>query len=187
MSIYYIEDENGQYFSTDRQRRFIRLTGQAGLNFLRTEKGKGRRFYRTSTKEDNGDAVFIEIPKPKEKEVRKSERHEQYVSDCEEEYGKPVISMHEPSKSNEKLTVEETEMTDGESVEDRAIHNMDIETLHIAFKSLTNEEFAIVNMLFFSKNKVTEAQIAELFGVSTSAISQRKKSIIKKLRKFFKN
>ena len=95
--------------------------------------------------------------------------------------------MFDTEISDEELTIEEAELTDGVSVEDIAVNNMDIETLHIAIQSLTKEEFAILNMLYFSERKISETAIAELLSVSVSAVSQRKKSIIKKLKKFFEN
>lgn len=95
--------------------------------------------------------------------------------------------MYDTEISDEELTIEEAELTDGVSVEDTAINNMDIEALHIAIQSLTKEEFAILNMLYFSEQKISETAIAELLGVSVSAVSQRKKSIIKKLKNFFEN
>ena len=187
LSIYFIEDKNGDFFSTDRKRRFIRLTGREAYNYLRSEKGRGRRFFRTSTEEDNGEKIFVEVPREKQRKIRKSERHDQYVSDCEKLFEGQIISMYDTEILDEELTIEEAEMTDGTSVEDTVINNMDIEALHTAIQSLTKEEFAILNMLYFSERKISETAIAELLSVSVSAVSQRKKSIIKKLKKFFEN
>lgn len=46
MSIYYIEDKNGDYFSADKKRRFIRLTGKQAFIYLKQHRGK--RFYKTT-------------------------------------------------------------------------------------------------------------------------------------------
>lgn len=187
MSIFFIEDKNGNYFSADGKRRFIKLSGQEAYRFLRSSRGKGRHFYKTTTEEEDGEKVFVEVPKQKQKKIRKSQRHEQYVSECKKLFEREIISMFDTEISDEELTIEEAELTDGVSVEDIAVNNMDIETLHIAIQSLTKEEFAILNMLYFSERKISETAIAELLSVSVSAVSQRKKSIIKKLKKFFEN
>ena len=186
MSIFFIEDKNGDYFSTDKKRRFIKLSGQEAYRFLKNQKGKGRRFYKT-TIEERGEKVFVEVPADKIMSVRKEESREQYVSKCKRLFEGSIISIFELEDSDEKLTVEEVELTDGESAENLAIYNMDIEILHTAINSLSDEEIAILNMLYLSENRFSETAIAERLGVSVSAVCQRKMSIIKKLKKFFKN
>lgn len=50
----------------------------------------------------------------------------QYVSDCEKLFEGQIISMYDTEILDEELTIEEAEMTDGTSVEDTVINNMDI-------------------------------------------------------------
>ena len=53
IKIYYIEDKNGKYVSEDGTRRFTKLEGREAYAFLKTPKGKKKRFMRISSIEDN--------------------------------------------------------------------------------------------------------------------------------------
>ncbi len=81
MSIFFIEDKNGNYFSADGKRRFIRLKGKAAYDYLKRPNGRGKRFYKLSAEEETEDDVFVEIPASKISRVRKCERRTQYVAD----------------------------------------------------------------------------------------------------------
>ena len=85
MKIYYIESENGNIFSPDKKRRFIRLTGKDAYLYLKSNEGKKKRFFQTESEIDGGDEIFIEIPCDKIRDTRKIERRKQYVNDCEKE------------------------------------------------------------------------------------------------------
>lgn len=58
MSIFFIEDKSGNYFSADGKRRFIKLSGQEAYRFLRSSRGKGRHFYKTTTEEEDGETLI---------------------------------------------------------------------------------------------------------------------------------
>lgn len=183
MSIYYIEDKNGDYFSADKKRRFIRLTGKQAFIYLKQHRGK--RFYKTTTEEENGEKVFIEIPPDKVKQSRRDERHEQYVDDCKNEADIQVVSLNDSVSPDNDVLIEESISNNEESVENMVVSNFEFETLHKAIQSLTKEEFKIINMLFLSPKPMTENDLAELLGISQQMINKRKKSIIKKLKNFF--
>ena len=51
-------------------------------------------------------------------------------------------------------------------------------------KSLSKEEFELVQMLYLSSNPMTERQIADVIGISQQAVNKRKLSVIKKLKTF---
>lgn len=85
MSVYYIEDKNGDYFSTDRKKRFIKLSGKKAYEYLSTHRGK--RFYKLTSEEDNEDNIFIEVPASKVGKVRKDKRRVQYVANCKKKAG----------------------------------------------------------------------------------------------------
>lgn len=93
MSIYYIEDKNGDFFSADGKRRFIRLSGKAAYEYLSTHKGK--RFYKLTSEQKNEDSVFVEIPISKISNIRKDERHTQYVADCKKESQISEVSLYD--------------------------------------------------------------------------------------------
>ena len=80
MSIYYIEDKNGDIFSTDGKRRFIRLSGKAAYEYLSIHRGK--RFYKLTAEEDNEDSIFVEVPPSKVRKIRKGERYKRNFFVC---------------------------------------------------------------------------------------------------------
>ena len=73
MSIYYIEDKNGKYYSIDKKRRFRKLTGISVSIHLKSKEAEGKRFARFAAEDENGEDVYIEIPPDKVKE---------YLGDC---------------------------------------------------------------------------------------------------------
>ena len=154
MSIYYIEDKNGTYLSPDKKRRFIKLTGKSAYDFLRSEAGRGKQFYKTSTKEENGEKIFVEVSAEKIKSIRSEQRRRQYVSERDRQSEKSIVSIY------------------------------GIETVHYAIQSLSKEEFELVQMLYLSSNPMTERQIADVIGISQQAVNKRKLSVIKKLKTF---
>lgn len=123
MSIFFIEDKNGNYFSADGKRRFIRLKGKAAYDYLKSPNGRGKRFYRLSAEEETEEDVFIEIPSSKIGHIRKAERRTQYVADCKKESGRYEISLYalEANDHGERCSGEEL-------IEDTAI---DIESTAI--------------------------------------------------------
>ena len=50
----YFNDKNGTIYSADKQRCFSVVFGDDVYAFLRSEKNKEKRFYRTQTEETGG-------------------------------------------------------------------------------------------------------------------------------------
>lgn len=183
MPVYYIENENGTYLSEDGKRKFIKLEGKEAYVFLKKPECKGKRFFRTSTEEKNGEFVYVEIPPDKVKSVRKLQRRAQYVMECIKKSGIKTVSIYEYLPS-EELTREEILSDIDVNIEDDTIKNLNIKTLHRALTTLTDEEFAIINLLYLSKEPLSEEKIGEMLGISQQGVSKRKQSILKKLKNF---
>lgn len=88
-------------------------------------------------------------------------------------------------KDQEDLTIEDVVSDSLKSVEDDALHEIELEIMRRALKALTDEELRIIHALFLSKRKLTEEKLAKEMGVSHQAISKRKARILKKLQNFF--
>lgn len=191
MKIFYIEDPNGEYYSTDGKRRFTKMTGDEARIFLKKERkaGKIRKFLLTETEERDGDELYdeihVEIPMDSVSIFRKSERRKQYIKDCQEDSGIETISYNAPLRDQDDLTIEDVVSDSLKSVEDDALHEIELEIMRRALKTLTDEELRIIHALFLSKKKLTEEKLAKEMGVSHQAISKRKARILKKLKNFF--
>lgn len=68
-----------------------------------------------------------------------------------------------------------------ESVEDAAVRAVMLEKLQDVLHSLSGEEMALVEELFFLEK--TEREAAELFGVSHNTIHYRKNKVLDKLKR----
>lgn len=186
MSTYFIEDKNGNFFSTDGKRRFKKLSGKAAYEYLSTHKGK--RFYKLIAEEETEDDVFIEIPSSKIGHIRKAERRLQYVADTKKDSGLSEISLYaiQDSDNGERSTGEELIGDPDTNVEDAAIHRIQLEKLYQAVQSLSEEEQELVARLY-CKNPATIIDLSKEWSVHYSTISRRHKAILRKLKNFLKN
>ena len=186
MSIFYIEDKNGNYFSADRKRRFICLSGKAAYEYLSNHKGK--RFYKLTPEEENEDCVFVEIPKSKVGVTRKAERRKQYVADTKKESGISEISLYaiQDGESGERCTGEELIGDSSISVENDAIHRIQVEKLYQAVQSLSEEEQILIARLYNQK-PATIIELSKEMNVHYSTISRKHNAILRKLKKILNN
>lgn len=59
MSTYYIESPDGKYFSEDKKRRFIKLSGKEAFKFLNSPEYKGKYFYKLNEPSDEKDLTVL--------------------------------------------------------------------------------------------------------------------------------
>ncbi len=187
MAIYYIENENGSFKSADGTKCFMRLSGRQAYEYLKSPEGQKKRFMRTSSHENGGEEEFVEVPPTHVRQHRKGERHEQYVSDCMEDSGLITISLYamEDDENSDLVSGEELIADVASAVEDQAIHEINLATLHRALRTLTDEEFYIIEALYLNEKRLSEQELSVLMGVSQQAISKRSLRILAKLKKFF--
>ena len=185
MLIFFIEDNNGDYFSTDRKRRFIRLAGKAAYEYLSLHRGK--RFYKLTSEEDNEDNIFIEVPAFKVGKVRKDERRAQYVADIRKKSGISEISIYaiQEGDHGERCTGEELIEDSNMNVERDAIHRIQLEKLYQVIESLSDDEKELVARLY-SDNPTTVRELATEWNVHYSTISRKHTAILRKLKKLLK-
>ena len=188
MAIYYYEDQNGKYSSHTDARRFSRVSGKEAYAYLKSAEGKTRRFMKSNDYEDGGEDVFVEIPAEFIRDYRQGERREQYVNDIREDAGFTEISLYAmqgDGNPNDLLSGEELIADSSSSVEEQALHDMDLEALHRALQTLNDDELRMIHALYFSKKRCSERQLAKKMGISQVAVHKRKNTILEKLKKFF--
>ena len=182
---FYIKDKNGAYLSTDGKVRYKLLQGRKLYDFLQTRDGQSRHYHILS--EPNGDKIGIETdtePHPKYGEQHERNR---YIQKVQAELQITMISANVPVyiSSEEDIDLLDTLVDENADVEDTVFHNMDLETLREALKTLTKDEYKLIYELFLAQSPLTERQISKNLGVTQSAICQRKQRILAKLKKFF--
>lgn len=185
MAMYYIENENGTFLSEDGKRRFIRLCGREAYDYLRSAEGKKKRFMKTSTREDGGEEEYVEVPLAYMRKHRKDERHRQYVSDTRNESGITVISVNDLISSDGEVTGIDVIQDDSVDIEETVIHAGEIETLHKALETLTEEELWLVTKLYLSDEPTKELQLSRETGIPQKTLNDRKMRVLAKLKNFF--
>ena len=73
--IFYILDPNGEFYSTDRTKRYIQLTGQALYAYLKSKEGK-KKYFDVWKDDDRDVMIGVEVPPERVKhyEVEKRRR-----------------------------------------------------------------------------------------------------------------
>ena len=137
MAMYYIENENGTFLSEDGKRKFIRLCGREAYDYLRSAEGKKKRFMKTSTQEDGGEAVYVEVPDAYSKKHRRDERREQYVSDSKQDSGFLFLSLSDLRSAENDFRLESV-LTDADAdVEEWILQKEELALLRKALEMLT--------------------------------------------------
>ena len=183
MSIYFVENEYGEYCSRDGKRRFIKLTGKQAYRYL--SEHKELRFYDSSTAEDFGEKVFVEVPKHRNKKVESWKNHENYVKRTMKENKLEIVSLSKPVTKDENVSLEDIIVDHNLPFEDKVIHDLDLEVLHHALGSLNEEEYHIIDCLYLANSPMTERDLAKSMGKSQPYINRCKRKIFDKIRKFF--
>lgn len=184
MKIVFIEDVNGEFFSEDKKRRFTRLVGAEAYEYLKSAEGKSKHFYRTQTEEQDGDMVLVEVPLSKVKDVRKEQRHEQYVADCIKEKDFTLIHLSDMDSDDGIMGAELLPSPD-DGIDKLVLRNLQHEVLHKALLSLEKDELEIVNKMFYNSSPMSERELAASLGIAKSTLHDRKIAVFKKIRKIF--
>lgn len=184
MATFYIENENGNIFSADGSRRFIKLSGRAAYEYLKTEECNAKRFMKTSSFEETGDVEWVEVPACCMRQHRQSERREQYMSDCIEESGFITISFYatEDDESTDVASGEELIADPDCDVEEQALRNITIDTLREALATLTEDEMWLVTQLYLADGYMSDCELSKASGIARTTINYRKRRVLKKLK-----
>ena len=182
--IFYIIDNNGEFYSPDRTKRYKALTGQALYVYLRSEEGRGKYF--DVWKDDDREVMIgVEIPIEVLVAHRKETHRREYLQ-------KVIRELDISHTSLDIITDMENGSINGEQIlsslsvdfEEEIIEKIEKEELFTAISKLDNDEIEIIRELFY--NDKTERYLAKKYGVSQVAIHKRKQRILEKLNKFLK-
>ncbi len=182
---FYFEDPNGTILSEDGKRKFKKMDGKSGYEFLRTEEGKGRRFIELVDPEDENNILKIEVPGFGMKAFRQDERHEQYVTDTVRNSDYSLLSLNYEGNEDSEEILEFVITDEDADIHRDILHRCDLETLKKALTVLSEEEYALIYALFLSVKTMTVREYAKQIGVSHTAIVKRKNKIFKKIKSFF--
>lgn len=120
------------------------------------------------------DGSLVEVNREVYLEWYQSKRRERYQTECDKKYG--VCSLNELEENEENCGLS---ITVGESVEEIVLRKLCLEKLMRILKSLSVEDYRLIEMLYFRDITVTET--ARIYGCSRRTISNYRKRILKQL------
>ena len=120
----------------------------------------------------------------KVKDVRKEQRHEQYVADCIKEKEFTLIHLSDMD-SDDGIMGEELLQSPDDGIDKLMLRNLQHEVLHKALLSLEKDELEIVNKMFYNSSPMSERELAASLGIAKSTLHDRKIAVFKKIRKIF--
>lgn len=180
--IFYILDPNGEFYSTDRTKRYKQLTGQALYTYLRSEEGRTKYF--DVWKDDDRDVMIgVEVPPERAKIYASEQRRRRYIKAVMKELDISHTSL-------DIITDAETESINGEQIlpllsvnpEEETMDKLEREELHKAIEKLTKEEQKLIFQHYFENRSETE--LSAEYGISQQAISKKIRKIREKIKKY---
>ena len=187
-TVFYIVDmENGEYPSEDGQVLYRALSGKKLYEYLSTEEGK-KKVFDIEEYEDESK-IGVEVYKGAVHETKKKRNRNEYMQRYKVRAGYQMISLDSKADEDdeESLSLSETVADPEVNVEEDALHDMMLQTLREARKCLTDEENMLLDYLYNDTDAkiMTHKEVGELMGISQQAVTQKKKKIFEKIRKYF--
>ena len=175
---YYIEDKNGTILSEDGMRTYTVLEGKELYDFLQTAEGKEKHFF---VYEENGDTIGIEELSNTTKGETKEERNVRYHNQVKAEKKPNVISFDEllEIENGDRVLLHEIISDESENSEEKAILRVRLDELRTARRRcLTDEENAILDLVFTDTEVRTIEMVAKMRGVKQQSLDERLKRIL---------
>ena len=182
MKVFYVIDENGEFYSEDRKVRYKELRGKALKEYLSSVEGRGKYF--CTDVDEFGNIYGVEIPEKHKADYRSEKRHMEYIDEERKQYIMVSLEMNIGEEIGETLesyiSDEETEDI-FETISKREL----IGSLRKILPSLDKEEYEILNSLILSDDRMTLREYAEYLEVHFTTVDYRLKEILKKIEKIF--
>lgn len=180
---FYIKDENGIYLSVDGKTRYSMLEGDELYMFLMSEEGKKRSFHVDT--DENGDKIGIEGEPDKVRELDRINRRERYLNTVKLECNVTFVSGNMPVEDTDYAELFDTIEDESQDLDKMLTAQEELRILRSALKLLKPAEFDLIYHLFLMDEPMTERQYARKTGIPQKTINDRKRSILRKLKKYF--
>ena len=161
---------------------WMQMSGEEFYRFTHSEEGKGRYFiHLTDDVGYEADEIYIEAGYEEFYSWKQEDNRHRYLADCAKDT--MIISSDVPVTGGEELLIG-TIQDESISIDEMIVHKEMLKKLREALASLSSDEVAIIQTLYFSGRIVTEAEAGKRLGMSQQAFNYRKKKIFSKLAKF---
>lgn len=161
---------------------WMQMSGEEFYRFTHSEEGRGRYFiHLTDDVGYEADEIYIEAGYEEFYSWKQEDNRHRYLVDCAKDT--MIISSDVPVTGGEELLID-TIQDESISIDEMIVHKEMLKKLREALASLSSDEVAIIQTLYFSGRIVTEAEAGKRLGMSQQAFNYRKKKIFSKLAKF---
>ena len=160
---------------------WMQMSGEEFYRFTHSEEGKERYFiHLTDDVGYEADEIYIEAGYEEYQDWYKEARR--HLSDCAKDT--MIISSDVPVSGGEELLLIDTIQDESISIDEMIEKKEMLKKLREALASLSSDEVAIIQTLYFSGCIITEAEAGKHLGISQQTFHYRKKKIFSKLAKF---
>ena len=177
----YLVKKNSE--SKKENTEWMQMSGEEFYRFTHSEEGRGRYFiHLTDDVGYEADEIYIEAGYEEYQDWYKEARRHRYLSDCAKDT--MIISSDVPVSGGEELLLIDTIQDESISIDEMIEKKEMFKKLREALASLSSDEVAIIQTLYFSGCIITEAEAGKHLGISQQTFHYRKKKIFSKLAKF---
>lgn len=161
---------------------WLQMSGKEFYRFIHSEEGKGRYFiHLTDDVGYEADEIYIEAGYEEFCSWKQEDNRHRYLADCAKDT--MIISSDVPVTGGEELLID-TIQDESISIDEMIVKKDMLKKLREAMASLSSDEKALIQALYFSGRAVTEAEAGKSLGMSQQVFHYRKKKIFSKLAKF---
>lgn len=162
---------------------WIEMTGEEFYAFISKDENKKRRFIVLNNRIcEDADVIIMEANEEEFLQFQKEYDHAKYLHRFEKQVS--FVSLSEPLREGEELYYEDIIADETVNVEDDCIRLQRIQLLKTFFMQLTDEEKALLHLLYVENHGVKECIVARKIGVPKQSLNIKKIKIRKKLKKF---
>ena len=183
--VFYVKKNPAMPMSNDN---WIEMNSFEFEQFIHTPEGHERRynFGRLDACSEDDAIIYIECGVEKAKEWESEIIRRKYIQKVKKACDVTVcsysslISDDYPFKTySGEQYLEDTDY----DLEEIVMKNLDLERLHDALKTLSQEQMDLICALYLRDEPMSVSQYASVLGISKNAVQCRKNVILKKLRK----
>lgn len=166
------------------EENWIKMNGSTFYKFIKSPEGQRRKslFVTLPACGKKDYAIVIEAEPDVAKEINSENNHRKHLNRVRAKKGYVIISYHAIQQTDEDFYGEELLLDDAISVEDMAIHKIEIESLYEAISCLSWEDQQYIIDVYLSKNPITDIEYAERHGLTQWQVVYMKEKIFQGLR-----
>lgn len=164
---------------------WIEMSGQEYFEFKRNPENKYRKFIEYIDEYGETDVIVLEATKEEYDKWNREMHRQMYYEKIKKRFVKAFVSLDMDVEGEEDMTLHEAVADERTSVEKSAIKAIEFEKLYSAIELLSPTERELLDLLFFSnQDMISERSIAEDYSIPQKTLNNRKKAILKKLKKY---